>query len=110
METGMEFEMAGAAECGCCHMGIDMAKESTCAERSRIFTEREMDVLRRIREHRERAQELRKEIEQSNGQSESLTLKKSALDELERLRSERALLEAERLAAAEERMRLLGHA
>jgi len=110
MKTGMDFEMVGAVECGCCHLGMDTAKESTCAERSRIFTEREMDVLRRIRERRERAQELRKEIEQSNGQSESLKIKKSALDELERLRSERALLEAERLAAAEERMRLLGHA
>jgi uncharacterized protein YlxW (UPF0749 family) len=110
METGMEFEMAGVAECGCCHLSTNMADESSCAERSKIFTEREMDVLQKIRDHHERARELRKRIEQVNGQPESLTLKKSALDELERLRSDRAMLETERLAAAEERMRLLGHA
>jgi TolA-binding protein len=110
METGIEFKMADEAACGCCHVGMDTSGETTCAERSRIFTDREMEVLLRIREHRERAQELRKQIGQSNGHPESLSLRKSALEELDRLRSERALLEEERLAAAEERMRLLGHA
>jgi hypothetical protein len=110
METGYEFEMAGAAECGCCQVSEDKAGGWSCEERSKIFTAREMDILQRIREHGERAKELKVRIEKMNGHTESLTLKKSALDELERLRSERALLEEERLAAAEERMRLLGYA
>ncbi|MCU0574690.1 MAG: hypothetical protein MUC41_17095 [Syntrophobacteraceae bacterium] len=110
METGMELKMAGASECGCCHMNTDVTVEDSCSARSRIFTERELDVLRRIREHGERAKDLRMRIERVNGHSESLTLKKSALDELERLRLERAALEDERLAAAHERMRWLGHA
>jgi hypothetical protein len=91
-------------------MNTDVTVEDSCSARSRIFTERELDVLRRIREHGERAKDLRMRIERVNGHSESLTLKKSALDELERLRLERAALEDERLAAAHERMRWLGHA
>lgn len=110
METGMELKMAGASECGCCHIITDVAVEDSCSARSRIFTDRELDVLRRIREHGERAKDLRMQIERENGHTESLTLKKSALDELERLRQERASLEEERMAAAHERMRLLGHA
>jgi hypothetical protein len=110
METGIELEMAGAAECGCCHLSADMAGESSCSERSKILTAREADVLQKIREHGERARELRKLIEQTNAQTEGLNLKKTALDELDRLRSERVVLEEERLAAAEERMKWLGHA
>mgnify|MGYP005853554385 CR=1 FL=1 len=109
METGMDLKMAGASECGCCHTNADAAVEDSCSARSRVFTDRELDVLRRIREHGERAKELRMQIERVNGQSESLTLRKSALDELEHLRVERASLEEERLAAAHERMKWLGH-
>ena len=94
METMMQFEMAGTAECGCCQMSADMAAESSCSERSKIFTAREMDILQRIREHGERAKELRKSIERMNGYSESLSFEIGALDELERLRAERTLLEA----------------
>lgn len=110
MDTVNEFERVGSSECGCCHQSVDNAFETSCAERSKIFTAREMDVLQRIREHAEHARELRERIEKMNGHSETLSLKKSALDELERLRAERALLEEDRLAAAEERMRMLGYA
>lgn len=110
MEMGMLLNGVDAGACGCCHVSTDMGSESSCFERSKIFTSREMDVLEKIREHSGRAKAVRRAIEQMDGDSESLSLKKSALDELERLRAERTLLEAERLAAAEERMRLLGHA
>jgi hypothetical protein len=110
METGLDLRIAGASECGCCHMNTEAAMDDSCSARSRIFSDRELDVLQRIRERGERAKELRLQIERVSGHSESLTLKKSALDELERLRQERAALEEERLAAAHERMRWLGHA
>ncbi len=110
METGFELHLAGASECGCCHKDTDSGPEDSCSARSRVFTERELAVLRKIREHSARARELKRTIEGTHGRLESLTLKKSALDELERLRAERAALEEERLAAAHERMKWLGHA
>lgn len=110
MEMGIGIQMAQASDCGCCQRNDDSRPEDSCSSRSGVFTDRELEVLRRIREYGKRARELRNRIEQGNGHSESLTLKKSALDELERLRVERALLEEERLAAAHERMKRLGHA
>lgn len=109
METGMHLSTVESGACGCCHMSADMGTSSSCSERSRIFTHREMEVLQRIREYSGRARDVKRQIENLGGSTESLTLKKSALDELERLRTERGLLEAERVAAAEERMLLLGH-
>ncbi|MCU0588899.1 MAG: hypothetical protein MUF52_12180 [Syntrophobacteraceae bacterium] len=110
METGLNLHLASVVECGCCHMNTDSAGGDSCADRSKVFTERELAVLHRIRDYGERAKEIRRSIERMNGHSESLTLKKTALDELDRLRFERAALEEERLAAAQERMRWLGHA
>jgi hypothetical protein len=110
METSILLNTVDTSACGCCHMNEDTDLESSCAERSKVFTSREMEVLQKIREYSGRAREVRHLIEKMDGNSESLSLKKSALDELDRLRAERTLLEKERLAAAEERMRWLGHA
>jgi hypothetical protein len=109
METGILLNNVDTGACGCCHMIGDTGLESSCSERSKVFTSREMEVLGKIRDYSGRAREVKRVIEQINGHSESLSLKKSALDELDRLRAERSLLEEERLAAAEERMRWLGH-
>jgi len=76
----------------------------TCADKKNIFTRREQEVLDRIREVSLRAGALKDEIKRSDGPE-----REEALLELERLRQARAELEKERLAAWEERMRLLGH-
>lgn len=109
METNRSLSTLEGGGCGCCHLSSDGGTSYSCADRSRIFTPRELEVLQRIREYSGRARDVKREIENLGGSYESLTLKKTALDELERLRAERSLLETERIAAAEERMRLLGH-
>jgi hypothetical protein len=89
---------------GCCACGADTVETFTgltCEDKKRIFTRREQDVLAKIRESSLRAGALRKAIDRENGQAARL--------ELENLRLMRAELEKERLAARDERMRLLGH-
>jgi hypothetical protein len=76
----------------------------TCADKKNIFTRREQEVLDRIREASRRASALKDEIKRSDAKG-----REEALLELEQLRQTRAELEKERLAASEERMRLLGH-
>jgi hypothetical protein len=83
---------------------------SLCALKRTLLTPREEKVLARIRECRAKAGELKAGIARMRAEgppeSESLAL---ALEELEVLRRWRAELEEERIAAADERMRLLGH-
>jgi hypothetical protein len=76
----------------------------TCADKKNIFTRREQEVLGRIREASLRASVLKDEMRRTDERG-----REAAMLELERLRLIRAELEKERLAASEERMRLLGH-
>ncbi len=92
---------------GCCACE-DKAEESfsglTCADKKNIFTRREQAVLARIRESSLRAGALKGKI---SGEDESG--RQAARLELLDLRQMRAELERERIAAREERMRILGH-
>jgi hypothetical protein len=76
----------------------------TCADKKNILTGREHEVLDRIREASLRASALKEEIRLTDEDR-----RQSALQELERLRLLRAELEEERIAASDERMRMLGH-
>ena len=76
----------------------------TCADKKNILTGREHEVLDRIREASLRASALKEEIRLTDEDR-----RESALQELERLRLLRAELEEERIAASDERMRMLGH-
>ncbi|HYA41580.1 MAG TPA: hypothetical protein VEF34_09770 [Syntrophobacteraceae bacterium] len=90
---------------GCCACKEESMEHGlTCADKQNIFTRREQEVLERIRAASLRATALRDEMRQTEG-----SVREAALLELERLRQVRAELEKERLAASEERMRLLGH-
>jgi hypothetical protein len=92
---------------GCCACNEETIRSSTgltCADKKNIFTKREHEVLDKIREASLRASVLKEEISRSDERG-----REAALLELERLRQTRAELEEERLAASEERMRLLGH-
>lgn len=99
-------------QCDCCQLASGQDEQTyDCTSRRTVFTAREEQVLARIREVSEQARDLKRQLEEfaaepDEGSKERLT----ALNELERLREVRAQLEKERIAAAEERMRLLGHA
>lgn len=102
-------------ECGCCP--ADAAEISSngepygCHERKTVLTYREERVLQKIREAHRRAKTLKERILALEGEEtrSAAEEKGRALRELEALRNLRRELEEERLAAAEERMRLLGH-
>lgn len=96
------------SEC-CCTTVADVESLSgnyTCADKKYVFTPRETAVLAKIREASMRARNLKKEM---TGLSRDDARHAQAARELDELRSVRAELERERIAAAEERMRLLGH-
>ena len=90
--------------CACNEKSTELAAGLTCEDKKNIFTRREQEVLEKIRQASLRASALRDEIRRSDGPG-----REAALQELERLRLLRAELEQERLAASEERMRMLGH-
>jgi hypothetical protein len=90
--------------CACEDKFIEPATGLTCADKKNIFTRREQEVLDKIREASHRASALKEEINTSDEHR-----RKEALLELQGLRQVRAELERERVAASEERMRLLGH-
>lgn len=104
------FETVGESGCGCCATADELQNNYTCKEKLGIFTPREQTVLARIREHKVRTRELKEQIADLRKTKPD----DSALARLEQrlleLRKERAVLEQERVAAAEERMRWLGHA
>ncbi len=92
---------------GCCACEGDPGEVFpglTCEDKKRIFTRRELAVLASIRESSLRAGALKKAIGRQGGSGGQ-----AARSELENLRLARAELEKERLAARDERMRLLGH-
>ncbi len=102
-----------SSDCDCCN---HLAYDSTgalygCAEKEGVFTVREQEVLRRIREVGQRARGLKERIRNaSTGGVAEAAERERAVEELEALRHIRAELEMERVAAADDRMRLLGHA
>lgn len=110
MEASLELRTIASSSCGCCLTADEQGGSYTCEDRSKIFTFREQDVLGRIRSASERARSLMREIEKLKARSGERSEMERALVELAALRLERAELEQERLAAAHERMRLLGHA
>jgi hypothetical protein len=110
MENILGEVLTPQSNCGCCQLSSDMDTEAFgCSERSAVFTAREQAVLERIRESGARARELKHLIErlEREGPPQDLLVARSTYEELRELRKS---LEAERLDAAEERMRLLGHA
>jgi hypothetical protein len=115
MEEKHLFRIIGSDDCDCCQTN-DLITDGKgeaygCHEKNTVLTHREEDVLKRIRELSLKAQELKQQIKRYE-QTESLDqeAKQRAMDALESLRTLRTQLESERIAAAEERMRLLGHA
>ncbi|MGA7874411.1 MAG: hypothetical protein WCA08_02015 [Desulfoferrobacter sp.] len=111
MQKSEELKHINEEQCGCCQLSSDKPEEKyDCASRSTVFTKREEKVLRSIRELGEKARELKKRIEQLSANQKDSQEHLTALNELENLRQQRTDLEKERVEAAEERMRLLGHA
>ena len=100
--------------CGCCLTEADGpdggGEPYGCHERKTVLTYREERVLKRILEAGERARALKGLIRalETEGPGKEAE-REGAIRELEGLRELRRELETERLAAAEERMRLLGH-
>lgn len=110
MESFIGFNGFKFDGCGCCLSDSKTeAGNSGCAGKSSVFTAREQDILHRIRESSERARELKKQISSRTFGDKSPEEADRALRELEHLREMRSQLEKERIAAAEERMRMLGH-
>ena len=102
MENGPFEEGLGC--CACNDESAELTAGLTCADKKNIFTRREQEVLEKIREASRRAVALKAELSRADEPG-----RQAGLIELERLRQLRAELEKERLAASEERMRLLGH-
>ncbi len=99
-----DYSGEGLGCCACEDKTAEFATGLTCADKKNIFTKREQEVLDKIREVSLRAGALKAEISRAGERG-----RQEGLLELERLRQFRAELEKERLAASEERMRMLGH-
>ncbi len=97
-------------DCRCCATGerASAAGNGGCRERQAVPSAREQEVLAEIRELQERARRLKALIE-AWSESDGADVLQRRREELEQLRNRRRELEAERSAAAAERMRLLGH-
>lgn len=114
MNIGHLFPGSFGSDCGCCQVGGPLSDVNGavygCKEREGVFTHREETVLGRIRETALRVRALKaklRDVERSaGGDSEAA---RAITAEIEALRKLRGELELERIAAAEERMRLLGH-
>lgn len=113
----MEFGLPviGLDNCGCCQTGgIDRdggGEIYGCHEKTTVLTHREEEVLRSIRELSLKARAIKERLTRLEAGGAADEAAKTALgEELANLRRRRSELETERLAAAEERMRLLGHA
>jgi hypothetical protein len=115
LKSKRHLPILGIDDCGCCQTSaVDRDENGSvygCHEKSTVITQREEVVLKQIRELGLRAKSLKDQLRQFEGaQSVDVQEKKRLLEELEDLRRLRSELELERTAAAEERMRLLGHA
>ena len=110
----LELNVAGTGGCdGCCIPSGVSTDPYTCVERRTVFTHREDRVFEKIRDARKAAQDVKRRLKAfeacSSTSTEHMERKAAAEEELGALRKLRSQLEEERLAAAEERMRLLGH-
>ncbi len=108
--------MASEAENGkllytcCCTPAAGTGGGFGCEEKQIIFTTREQEVLKRIRDAVEEVHGVKAKLEGLDPETnENRAAREEALRELDRLRDLRRELEVERIAAAEERMRILGH-
>lgn len=93
-------------QCCCAHEGGSLSGAYGCEDKKYVFTPREQAVLGKIRETALRARSIKEELRSLEPDD---ARREQALHELEQLRKTRAELEEERIAAAEERMRMLGH-
>lgn len=111
MQTNDKLTTIAQVSCDCCQtIPNEPAAGYDCAARRTVFTPREEEVLSSIRKLGDEARETKKHIERlAAGQKDSREYRE-ALNRFENLRRRRAELEEERIAAADERMRLLGHA
>jgi hypothetical protein len=115
VKSNHHLPILGSDDCGCCETSDQTTDESGkvygCHEKSTVLTRREEEILKRIRELGPKAKIIKEQIELlEEAGSVDLEAKHRAMEELESLRQLRLELDAERIAAAEERMRLLGHA
>lgn len=115
MTSAISFNTLPNADNHCCMLQAtttDMGNEPYgCAERKAIFTRREQRVLHAIHEVSLKARNLKNSIRSmADGGGSRDPMGSETLAELESLRKLRSNLEKERVAAAHERMVLLGHA
>ncbi len=115
MDMRFERPIIGGDDCGCCHtVAPDRDGQGDgygCHQKSTVFTNREATIIRQIRELSRQAQGIKAKLQQLNADSDPDEAARAAFEEeLANLRQRRSALEVERMAAAEERMRLLGHA
>jgi len=115
VESNHHLPILGSDDCDCCETNDRLTDESGkaygCHERSTVFTPREEEILKRLRELGPKARIVKEQIKLlEEAGSVDLEAKHRAMEELVSLRQLRSQLDAERIAAAEERMRLLGHA
>lgn len=111
----MKFDLPiiGFDDCGCCQTGgpdrDGHGEVYGCHEKSTVLTSREEEVLKEIRELSLQAKAIRARLRDLDASADEAS--RTVLEEeLTSLRRRRSDLEAERTAAAEERMHLLGHA
>jgi hypothetical protein len=110
MMTMLEMGNVSSDGCDCCRLSSEELPEKYgCTDRKDIFTPREQEVLKRIREAADTAKSLKQQLHPAEGAVLSSEARKSIEEDLENLRRVRVRLEEERTAAAEERMRYLGH-
>jgi len=107
--TLLDLDMADGCQCDAA--GSVKAEESiTCDALRDIITKEEQRILDHNRAIHQQAQNLKEEIqrvaEDASGNQEALGQLRQALDKLKKEREE---LEEQRIAAAHERMRRLGH-
>ena len=115
MELRYNLPIIGLDDCGCCQT-VDLERDARgevygCHEKSTVLTNREEEILKRIRELSLKAKDTKAKIKEIDTNGVTDEVRRTGLrEELASLRQRRSELELERVAAAEERMRLLGHA
>lgn len=112
MVTHQEHNIKTVADCECCQLSTDSEEDLFgCSGRQQVFTLEEQQILKAIREVGQRARQLKAQMQQSAAELPGSRSDRQSLEqELAALRRQRADLEKQRVAAAEERMRRLGHA
>jgi hypothetical protein len=116
VEFERDFAVLGLDGCRDCCQTDDIAEDGHgevygCREKNTVLTNREEEVLKQIREISLKAKSIKDQMKHIDTTGAADEAARSRLgEELASLRQHRSQLESERIAAAEERMRLLGHA